>query len=245
MSLVSSFTPLIQSALNNTISNSRGINDSINNLINETSECTTSFNLLNNISKRNNLVNDINQMISFFDKLSNYINIIDIILESSKLIISIFKSNPAPSQFTTIGLIITLNDIFDKTKIVIEQIDGILSVIKKLINYILNLLKGILELLKILDLNLSNCLNKNKISSNLIPVNNINTNTSSDIILKPYKGYNFDIKIDEYNNTPFTKRYAVAINSYGVIVLRSESSFASDPNVLVEELKFKIDQQNL
>ena len=57
----------------------------------------------------------------------------------------------------------------------------------------------------------------------------------------PYRGYTF--KIFELNSTiPNIKnRYAIAFDSNGVEAFRSETSFTLRPNVLIESLKFKID----
>ena len=63
-----------------------------------------------------------------------------------------------------------------------------------------------------------------------------------------YKGFKFAIK--EEQNIKFVvkgnkRRYAVAIDRYGVEVIKSEYSFTQDPNDLIEQLKLIIDQQNL
>jgi len=62
---------------------------------------------------------------------------------------------------------------------------------------------------------------------------NNNTNT--------YKGFTLGVKIDETNESKYIRRYAVAQNKQGVPVLRTDSSFASDPAVLISQLKFIID----
>ena len=63
-----------------------------------------------------------------------------------------------------------------------------------------------------------------------------------------YKGFKFAIK--EEQNQAFVvkgnkRRYAVAIDRYGVEIIRSEYSFTQDPNDLIEQLKLVIDQRNL
>lgn len=60
-----------------------------------------------------------------------------------------------------------------------------------------------------------------------------------------YKGFKLEILLDDKNDLRFPKRYAVAKTPNGVIVLRTESSFASSVNVLLEEIKFIIDRDNL
>jgi hypothetical protein len=62
---------------------------------------------------------------------------------------------------------------------------------------------------------------------------NSNTNT--------YKGFTLGVKIDETNESKYIRRYAVAQNKQGVDLLRTDSSFASDPSVLISQLKFIID----
>ena len=64
-----------------------------------------------------------------------------------------------------------------------------------------------------------------------------------------YKGFKFAIK-EEQNNPQFIvkgnkRKYAVAIDHYGVEAIKSEYSFTQDPNDLIEQLKLIIDQQNL
>lgn len=63
-----------------------------------------------------------------------------------------------------------------------------------------------------------------------------------------YEGFGFVLK-EEFDEKFVVKghkrRYAVAINKIGQEVLKSESSFTLDPEVLVEQLKVQIDSLNL
>ena len=63
-----------------------------------------------------------------------------------------------------------------------------------------------------------------------------------------YNGFRFALK-EEFNShyvvQGHKRRYAVAINNAGTEVLKSESSFTLDPNVLIEQLKVSIDSLNL
>jgi hypothetical protein len=56
-----------------------------------------------------------------------------------------------------------------------------------------------------------------------------------------YRGFKLEIKLDEASTSKYPKRFAQALNAQGVPVLKTESSFASDPQVLLSELKFIID----
>ena len=56
-----------------------------------------------------------------------------------------------------------------------------------------------------------------------------------------YKGFKLEVKINEKNTSQFIQRYAQALDKNNVPVLKTEPSFASDPNVLISQLKFIID----
>jgi hypothetical protein len=56
-----------------------------------------------------------------------------------------------------------------------------------------------------------------------------------------YRGFKLELVIDQKNESKFIKRFAQALDKNNVAVLRTESSFASDPQVLLDQLKFIID----
>ena len=73
----------------------------------------------------------------------------------------------------------------------------------------------------------------------------LNTPKFEDIFYKARNGntYTLSIQIDETSDFVAPKRYAVAKDFRGIIVLQGPKSFASSPQVLIEELKFRIDRQ--
>ena len=73
----------------------------------------------------------------------------------------------------------------------------------------------------------------NSLSNNTVKVLQSEDNT--------YKGFTLSVKIDQTNESQYIKRYAVGTNKQGVDVLKTDSSFASDPSVLISQLKFIID----
>lgn len=59
-----------------------------------------------------------------------------------------------------------------------------------------------------------------------------------------YKGFTFDIKVKKtVEGVP--QNYAIALDVRNIPVLEGQPSFASDTNVLIQELKLTIDRQNL
>lgn len=82
--------------------------------------------------------------------------------------------------------------------------------------------------------------NFNNLIGDLTPIPEI------DLGIQPesYKGFTFDIKVKKtVEGTP--QNYAIALDVRGIQVLESLPSFASDTNVLIQELKLIIDRNNL
>jgi hypothetical protein len=56
----------------------------------------------------------------------------------------------------------------------------------------------------------------------------------------------FKFKIETENTTSeYKRRRAIAIDKFGVAVLKTEFSYSADIEILINELKFYIDQNNL
>jgi len=64
------------------------------------------------------------------------------------------------------------------------------------------------------------------------------------IIETTYRGFIFELEKVPFSSTVNRTR-ANALNKDGIIVLQSELSFTKDPSILIEELKFTIDKDNL
>ena len=95
----------------------------------------------------------------------------------------------------------------------------------------------------------TNTINSNLILNNLLNaeestlINNLQSSNKNDT--NTYKGFVLEVLLDDKNDTRFPKRYAVAKTPGGVVVLRGESSFSSSVDVLLDEIKFIIDRDNL
>ena len=59
-----------------------------------------------------------------------------------------------------------------------------------------------------------------------------------------YKGFRLEIETRPYTDT-VNQNKAVAKNQSGIVTIETDWSFASDPNVLIRELQFRIDTGNL
>lgn len=70
--------------------------------------------------------------------------------------------------------------------------------------------------------------------------------TSQEPTLTIVNGFTMDIEVDEKNKVgSLIRRYAVAKNSKGIVILRGESSFSATTQILIDELAFYITSNNL
>ena len=70
------------------------------------------------------------------------------------------------------------------------------------------------------------------------------TENKASVIETTYRGFIFELETVPFNDTVNRTR-ANALNKDGIILLQSELSFTKDPSILIEELKFVIDRDNL
>jgi hypothetical protein len=192
------------------------------------------------INKRNSLATQINGIYNQVKTLTSLQNTSGQIITAVTIGINLIAALPA--QTVPGAFIINhekLATALKVTKTVINTLTLTLASFGALLGVILKLLEALDIILQICagDQNLNPVLINNEINALANPTvtatQNDNTNT--------YKGFTLGVKIDETNESQYIRRYAVAQNKQGVDVLKTDSSFASDPAILVSQLKFIID----
>ena len=176
-------------------------------------------------------------------RASKILGLAEIIIIGIK--VGIIASKFVPLRYVPGAFVTVLNKIEKRLEVAGIAV-GILSMSAAIIGIIL---AQIIELLNALDLSIQNCAEEqnipmeeinselNELAAQTIKETELNENT--------YKGFTFEIKEDPTNVSKYTKRFVQALNRQKVPVLKSESSFASNPQVLIDQLKFIIDTQNL
>jgi len=217
--------------------------------------CPSKEEILDAIRKRNQLVRQLNNIYKIVRTISKILKITSALILGFKIAFQILKMAPIarPSGLIADSLAVI------KRKL---EIAGIVVNILTVTAFIIGAtLARIIDLLNSLDFLIKEC--SEEVDENgefIIPFATINeelnsfidsTGQTEDIIDPltnnplPYKGFTFEIKQDTSQDFQYPKRYAIARNIQGIQVLRSESSFASSPEILIEELKFTIDRDNL
>jgi len=190
----------------------------------------------------------INQNRTKLQTVQTVITVLEILVPLLDTILQLFKSNPIPSAVPPgVGVPLGVINTIDSKSKTLDDLKLAASVILSIINQIIAKLIDDLNVQERRLLPIEGLLNSglNNLSSDQL------ANLSSGLgYLKgyDYKGFRFFIKEEE--NTKFVvkgnkRRYAVALNRDGNEILQSEYSFTLSPDILIEELKLKIDEKNL
>jgi hypothetical protein len=224
-------------------------------------DCPSSSKINELIKKRNSLVVQINNIYDIVKTLTTILGITNTVISAIQIGIQIAKANPYPSTgIPPLGLPPLTSGAQTSIASFVAALETQLKALGKTLNVItitvgsFGILLGIiLKLLEALDILLQECAGTNAMSLTAIndEINALanptieatqdNTNNTTGGSTNNYKGFTLGVKIDETNSSQYIKRYAVAQNKQGIDVLKTESSFASDPAVLISQLKFIID----
>lgn len=219
--------------------------------------------VLKSIIKTVNTINNISQKIlGFINTLKVIIKICIVLIRVFKIIEGFFKGDPSPSAVYPEGasrsIIFTVQDVIKnggQTKLTLrlEQIVAVLNLAAIIVTSLLAAIQNIIGKLQLIQQNLENCTNKNENLVNEIKdaVNNL-TNTS--VQLNNFLNqYNNQQQISESQFGPYTiqivteqvvdeginlrRRYGIAKDSNGFVVVQSTPTFASLDLIIINEVK--------
>ena len=203
-------------------------------------KCPSSAFITNLINKRNKLVRQINNIYNTVKLLTSVLAGTSVVIAAIQVGINAIGLVPSPPG-TPGGVVIAagkLSKVLDKAQITVSVLTLSLASFGVILGTILNLLNS-------LDILLQQCAQDNNMEFEQIneEINSLSNNTVKVLQSEDntYKGFTLSVKIDQTNESQYIKRYAVGTNKQGVDVLKTDSSFASDPTILIDQLKFIID----
>jgi hypothetical protein len=216
------------------------INDIIlkrNNIQNKILDYLKLINIITkNIEKTNNIYNI----------TLNLIKILTTTKDTSSVALKLIPLAPgvAVSGLSDLNTLIN-NIIFDKNggskinklKYNIDSISFNISLIEKI-------LYGILLIFQQLDILIQKCTKLEPIPSDLLLFINSQNQINEQISDTLYKGFNIQIEEIPFNKK-INRNKAVGYNSQGIKLIETKLSFTKNPIILINELKFQIDTNNL
>jgi hypothetical protein len=125
----------------------------------------------------------------------------------------------------------------------IDVLEGDVTSVSGMINSVSGPISSLQKRLQSLDIKIQQCSNGSPaVIAEAQPKENTGSEgtPNSDYL---YKGYTLEILQDPNSPKIAPRRYALAKNRVGIVVIIGESSFSSSTQVLLDELKFKIDNQ--
>ena len=207
------------------------------------------------IKKRNRLTKALNNIFKFLGKIrvtidtaNKLLTVADILLIAAQIFTFIPSTTFTPIPSASSNVVELFKRQLKKYKTLIP---GILSVLAILIT----LLAKVLQYLSLLDNAISTCSNLNKNNnenfSNLLIENELLLATfqqskQGEPVVTNVNGFNMRvITVDSIEIDGTKRRQAIASNKAGVIMLRGEPSFSSNDQILIDELVYYIQTNDL
>jgi len=224
--------------------------DEIQNIIQNKTYCPSQTQLTDIINRKNKLVKQLNNTFKLIDSTTKALGITEGTIEALNIAYQILKNLPVPSAVAGVGLPISvINNVQDSK----DRLDKLITGLKSL-NVgsltILSLLKDVLtqviNFLNILDKLVQFCYpdaEQEKISTELTALTSQQSNQLSPIVTN-VNGFEMGVETEKTTNT-LKRRRAIARNKGGVIMLQGEWSFSSVDQILIDELVFYIQQNDL
>jgi len=219
-------------------------------------ECPTSSELQKIISIKNNLLAALNSFERRVASFNGAVGGMQGAVSSAKVVIQVIKAIPLPTAIIPpmtggIGIPVSIltrySDALVLLNKIVEVLENDIDGVKAVIGSVSSTIASLKRRLETIDLAIETCSKSQPADlAQILAVAQPPENTGSEGTPNAdylYKGYVLAIIEDPNSPKIAPRRYAVAKDKGGTIRLRGESSFSSDTQVLLDEVKFKIDNQ--
>ncbi len=219
------------------------------------STCPTQSELTDLISKKNKLVKQLSNSLKIIDITTKSIGVTTGLIElltqtnssQSVLLLSIPTSTGVPYvPGLSVGVITQLDDIKDDNKSNIKRLTQISGSISSILIVLRQSLVQAIELLNLLDQLVEKCYpdsGQEQISAELTALT-IQQTTQTSPLISEYNGFKLSVETEPTTNS-LKRRRAIAVNKQNVVMLKGEWSFSSIDQILIDELIFYIQQNDL
>lgn len=203
--------------------------------------------LLKIIEIKNNINSGLSNIERAINNTQTSSNTVNNILIGSEILISIATLLPAPNQFTTLGVTNTFATRLIDLKEAIKVGKGLSNSLNDLAQTLRGIVVSVQSKIDILDQAILRCVQDTDITfetaNNII--NDLTENTTEQLFNGTvfYKGLSLEIAFDQENFATLKKRFGRATDPRGVVKFKTNLTFSTDSNIIIEELKFLIDNQ--
>lgn len=212
--------------------------------------CPTQEEMTKLISTKNKLVKKINQTLKVINSTTDTLAQAEKILGPADIGLKVLEQLPIPTAVAGVGIPISVINTIQKTIKILSQLISKINVVNVALLSILTLLKlvlaQILDFLSLLDLLTQYCYpntDQSQIATELTALTQQQSQQLSPVVLN-VNGFTMGVETEVTNNT-LKRRRATATNKQGVVMLKGELSFSSIDQILIDELVFYIQQNDL
>jgi hypothetical protein len=213
--------------------------DKILDTINNKSSCPSQLELTSIINKKNKLVKQLNNTLTVIDNTTKALGIAGGVIESLELALNLQLAITFPTPPAINEGIKVLDKKISQLKLVNSGMLSILIILRQV-------LTQVIQLLNLLDKLVQKCYpeaDQEQISAELTALT-IQQSTQLSPVVIEINGFKINVETEPTTN-PLKRRRAIAINKQNVVMLKGEWSFSSIDQILIDELIFYIQQNNL
>jgi hypothetical protein len=210
-----------------------------NNILDQKIFCPSDINII--ISNKNKLVKRINIIYQTLNRVKIVVSTTDKIITASQIAIEILKLTPTPAPPGVSSSLIEIENKLRKYKI-------ISSVTLIILTIIIDLLRQLIDMLNMLDKLVAHCIpdntnNMELLSQELLAL----TQQQSQIqpVITNVNGFEMGVESEPNTINQIKRKRAIAKNKKGIIMLKGEWSYSSIEQILIDELVFYIQQNDL
>jgi hypothetical protein len=215
------------------------IQEALDKKLNIKPNCPDQAKLTEIINKKNKLVKQLDNAYKIISRVTQVVNGIQILVSSLQTLKSTSLAVPYP-------LPPAASNTLDETDKKIKKYKAILDSFTLLLNITSFTLKEIIDYLNLLDQYIQECYpdaQQDQISTELIALT-IQQTTQTSPIISDYNGFKLSVETEPTTNS-LKRRRAIAQNKQNVVMLKGEWSFSSIDQILIDELVFYIQQNDL
>ena len=214
--------------------------------------CPTQDELIKLINTKNKLVKKLNQTLKVINTTTKALTISEGIIVTIDTAYKVLKNLPTPSAVAGVGVPISLINGIQDVKTFLNNNIGKFKTINSGTLAILVLLEAVLSqvlgFLNLLDLLTQFCSpnsenTQSQISTELTALTQKQTTQTSPVVIN-VNGFEMGVVTEPTTNS-LKRRRAIARNKSGVVMLQGEWSFSSIDQILIDELVFYIQQNDL
>jgi|694.fasta_scaffold102870_2 hypothetical protein len=208
--------------------------------------------LLKIIALKNKLVNQLNKVLNTINGVTQTLQVTDTTIQTIDTVFQVLKVLPTPTAIGGVGIPISVINTVQDVKTFLNNNIGKLKqgsgALSTILGLLVEVLTQVLSFLNFLDLITQFCaqgenIDQNQISAELTALTQQQSNQLSPVVTNA-NGFEMGVETEITTQT-LKRRRAIARNKKGVVMLKGEWSFSSIDQILIDELVFYIQQNDL